>query len=92
MRKFNLLFVVLSLYTLIILSTTSFVLADTNQTELTLFIEKEENTKRSEINEKQSLPKTSEKESIGTVISGVLMCTISASLLLRKTLKDSKTI
>lgn len=92
MKKFNLLFVVLSLYTSIIISTTTFVLADTSQTELTLFIEKEENTKNTELNGEQPLPKTAEKESIETVILGVLICTISAGLFLRKTQKDSKTI
>ena len=91
MKKFNLLFVVLSLYTLI-MSTTTFVLADTNQTELTLFIEKEENTKKTEMNREQALPKTGEKESIETVILGVLICTVSAGLFLRKTQNDSKTI
>lgn len=70
MKKFNLLFVVLSLYTLIIMSTTSFVLADTNQTELTLFIEKEENTKKTKMNGQQPLPKTGEKVSIETVVKG----------------------
>lgn len=91
MKKFNLLFVVLSLYTLI-MSTTTFVLADTNQTELTLFIEKEENTRKTEMNGEQPLPKTGEKESIETVILGVLICTVSAGLFLKKTQKDSKTI
>lgn len=90
MKKINLLFVVLSLYTLI-MSTTTFVLADTNQTELILFIEKEENTKKTEMNGEHPLPKTGEKESIETVILGVLICTVSAGLFLRKTQKDSKT-
>ncbi|MGH1892475.1 hypothetical protein ABE905_13720 [Enterococcus durans] len=74
------LLVVVSLQVVINLTTGDVVVADTTQTELTLFIEKEENMEKIKVKDNSILPKTNDKTSIKFLQIGVIFCFISISL------------
>ena len=74
------LLVVVSLQVVINLKTDNIVVADTNQTELTLFIEKEEILEKVKVNDNSILPKTNDKTSIKVLQIGVVLCLIAISL------------
>ncbi|EPM7559434.1 LPXTG cell wall anchor domain-containing protein [Enterococcus faecium] len=74
------LLVVVSLQVVINLTTDEVVVADTNQTELTLFIEKEETLEKVKVNDHSILPKTNDKNSIKFLQIGVIFCLIAISL------------